>query len=97
MVELVEKRLCHAFVWFFPNLPEELLVFNKSVDMILSSMFTCGNLKNKRYTEQGLLGVTVRHHLKTERKMTSGNYETAQSVQKYCSDNQLICLFLLKE
>lgn len=31
--------------------------------MILSSMFTCGNLKNKCYTEQGLLGVTIRHHL----------------------------------
>lgn len=64
MVELVEERLCHAFVWLFQkNLPEELLVFNKSVDVILSSVFTRGNLKNKRYTEQGLLGVAVRHHL----------------------------------
>lgn len=60
---LVKERLFHAFVWLFQNLPEELLVFNKSVDMILSSVFTRGNLKNKRYTEQGLLGVTVRHHL----------------------------------
>lgn len=65
MVELVEERLCHAVVWLFQNLPDdELLVFNKSVDMILSSMFTCGNLKYKRYTEQGLLGVAVRHHLR---------------------------------
>lgn len=68
MVELVKERLFHAFVWLFQNLPEELLVFNKSVDMILSSVFTRGNLKNKRYTEQGLLGVTVRHHLKGKRK-----------------------------
>ena len=73
MVELVEERLCHAFVWLFQKLPEELLVFNKSVDVILSSMFTCGNLKNKRYTEQGLLGVTVRHHLRGRRK--SETYE----------------------
>lgn len=68
-VGLVEEGLCHAFVclfiylFFLQNLPEELLVFDKSVDMILSSVFTCGNLKNKRYTQQGLLGVAVCHHL----------------------------------
>lgn len=80
MVELVEERLCHAFVWLFQNLPEELLVFNKSVDVILSSMFTCGNLKNKRYTEQGLLGVAVRHHLRGKRKTPSEKYKAGQSV-----------------
>ncbi len=68
MVELVEERLCHAFVWLFQNLPEKLLVFNKSVDMILSSVFTRGNLKNKCYTKQGLLGVAVRHHLRAQRE-----------------------------
>lgn len=72
MVELVEERLCGTFVRLFRILPEELLVFNKSVDMILSSMFTCGNLKNKCYTEQGLLSVAVRHHLGGKEKMSGG-------------------------
>lgn len=59
------KRDCVTLLsGFSKNLPEKLLVFNKSIDMILSSMFTRGNLKNKRYTQQGLLGVTVRHHLR---------------------------------
>lgn len=35
--------------------------------MILSSMFTRGNLKNKCYTEQSLLGVPVRHHLREKK------------------------------
>ena len=80
MVELVEERLCHAFVWLFQNLPEELLVFNKSVDMILSPVFTRGNLENKRYTEQGLLGVAVRHHLRGREKTSGETHEAAQSI-----------------
>lgn len=50
MAELVEEEIVSRFVWLFQNLPEELLVLNKSVDVILSSVFTCRNLKNKRYT-----------------------------------------------
>ena len=64
MVELVEERLCHALCLAFPQTSlKELLVFDKSVDVVLSSVFARGNLEHKRYTEQGLLGVTVRHHL----------------------------------
>lgn len=69
MVRVVEERLCHAFCHAFPKPPwKDLLVFNESVDVILGSVFTCGNFENKSYTEQGLLGVTVRHHLQGKQK-----------------------------
>jgi len=79
MVELVEDRLCDALVWLFhkKTSTEEPLVFNKSVDVILSSVFTRGNLENKRYTEQGLVGVAVRHHLRGRGKMSSEKHEAA--------------------
>lgn len=67
-------------IGFFKNLPEELLVFDKSVDVILSSVFACGNLKNKCYTEQGLLGVAVCHHLKAKRRKLGNICKIAQSV-----------------
>lgn len=54
------SRFCHAS----PKPPwKDVLVFHKSVDVVLGSVFTCGNLENKGYTEQSLLGVTVCHHL----------------------------------
>lgn len=42
---------------------KDVLVFHKSVDVVLGSVFTCGNLKDEGYTEQSLLGVAVCHHL----------------------------------
>lgn len=99
MVELVEERLCHAFVRLFQNLLEELLVFNKSVDMILGSVFTCGNLKNKCYTEQRLLGVPVCHHLrgKDERSREGTKQQKLENLAVTTADRvREVLLFPLK-
>lgn len=92
MVELVEERLCHAFLLssgFSKKKKKKKppwkssLVFNESVDVILSSVFTRGNLEHERYTEQGLLGVAVRHHLtkrrREEKEKTDVKGETGSS------------------
>ena len=44
------------------------LIFNKSVDVVLCTMFTCGNLENISKTQQGFLCFPVGHHLKQKQK-----------------------------
>lgn len=43
------------------------LIFNKSVDVVLCTMFTCGNLENISKTQQGFLCFPVGHHLKQKK------------------------------
>ena len=62
--ECEEERWCHVGSCQ-PSL-KSLLVFDKSVNVILSSVFTRRDLKHKRYAEQGLLGVPVCHHLQKQ-------------------------------
>lgn len=52
------------------------LIFNKSVDVVLCTMFTCGNLENISKTQQGFLCFPVGHHLKQKTKMISLEKQT---------------------
>lgn len=41
---------------------EHTSIFDQSVDMMLSAVFTVGHLENTRHAEQSLLSFSVGHH-----------------------------------